>query len=64
MFFTNHGKAFCLTPGAKDHGSDVDQTLCYAFGTIMGIRRTVLRLVGFPDEYRRQKKNAEIKNLL
>jgi len=30
----------------------------------MVIRRTVLRLVGFPDEYRRQKKNAEINDLL
>ena len=32
--------------------------------TIMVIRRTVLRLVGFPDEYRGQKKNAEINDRL
>ena len=30
----------------------------------MVIRRTVLRLVGFPDEYRGQKKNAEINDRL
>ena len=30
----------------------------------MVIRRTVLRLVGFSDEYRWQKKDTEFKDLL
>ena len=52
-------------PGAKDLKSpDVDSNLILCVRTIMVIRRTILRLVGFPDEYRRQKKNFEIKELL
>ncbi len=52
-------------PGDKDlKGPMFDQTLCYAFGGIMVIRRTVLRLVGFPDNIGGRRKNAEIKGIL
>ena len=56
------GVLFDPSQGFK--GSNVDSNLMLCVQTIMVIRRTLLHLVGFPDERRRQKKNAEINDLL
>ena len=65
LCFYKQWQGVLLDPVAKDlKGPTLIQTLWLCLRTIMVIRRTLLRLVGFPDEYRWQKKNAEIKDLL